>query len=140
MIEIDENKCVLSGNEYQRITYKTGRKTTEQPQVSYTNAYLDLDGYQSVVHSGSFTQFKAKTQHKLTLLYGRIRYRNELITYRDHFQDMFFIHDDGSKVRLDRWYKEVERYDILITKWESEIILLLNEVEEIMEVESKRFW
>lgn len=140
MSEIDENKYVLTSNYYQRITYKSGRNTSKQQQVRYTNAYLDLDGYQSVVHSGVFTQFKADTQHKLTLLYGRIRNRNELITYRDHFQDMFFIHDDGSKERLDRWYKEVERYDFLITKLESQIMVLLNVVEEIMEKESKRLW
>jgi len=141
MREIDENKDVLTSSDYRRITYKTRHNTIEISHIRYTNAYLDLDGYQSVVHSGFFTQFEADTQHKLTLLYGRIRTRNELITYRDHFQDMFFLHNDGSKESLDRWYREVERYDIFITKLESQILnskYSLSKVGDIMKKESKR--
>jgi len=137
--EIKENKVTLTTGEYKNVNYALN----DDQYVNYTNAYLDKDAYESVLFSGSFSFFTAITQHKLTMLYGRIKSYNETITYIDHFQDFFFMYDDvdntnQSKKRLEKWYKDVSRYDLLLTKYEKEIRQLLDEVEPLIETEKGR--
>jgi hypothetical protein len=131
--EIEENKKLLESKEYEKIEYNIQDQLTGPNNiVKYTNAYLDSEAYKSILHSGFFTFFDVYTQHKLTLLYERIHGRNELISYVDHFQDLYFLYNDNSKANLDKWYKKVERYDILLTKWEEEILNLLDEVKLLL--------
>jgi hypothetical protein len=136
--EIDENKKLLENQEYEKISYPIQDKSKNQNIVKYTNVYLDSEGYQSILHSGFFTYFSSNTQHKLTLLYGRIRSHNELITYTDHLQDLFFMNNDYSKESLDKWYKQIERYDLILTKWEEEIVVLLDEVKNLIKQEQPK--
>jgi hypothetical protein len=148
--EIDENEHVLRGGNYEKITYTVEDKLLEQNKtsdnqvvvVNYTNAYLDMDAYQSIVFSGSFTHFSASTQHKLTMLYSRIRSRNETITYTDHLEDMFFMHEDDSnnnisQQRKEKWFKDIRKYDLLITRYENEILQYLDEVRPLLNEEKK---
>jgi hypothetical protein len=131
--EIEENKKILGSNEYEKISYKTNSQPTIQNSIiKYTNAYLDSEAYKSVLYSGFFTFFSAKTQHKLTLLYGRVHSRNDLLSYVHHFKDLYFLHNRDPKSNLDDWYKKVERYDILLTRWEKEIAGLLDEVNALI--------
>ena len=136
--EIKENKRLLENKEYEKINYTIQGKSNGQNIVKYTNVYLDIEGYQSILHSGFFTYFSSKTQHKLTLLYGRIRSHNELISYTDHLQDLFFMNNDYSKESLDKWYQKVERYDLILTKWEEEIVILLDEVKNLIKHEQPK--
>ena len=118
---------------HEHIVYTTTvLKGSDVKEVNYTNAYLELDAYESGLHSGFITHLSTNSQHVLTAVYSRIRSRNELITYIDRFQDLFFLSDD-TKQRLDRWYKAVERYDLLLTRWEQEIIKLLEETETLLD-------
>lgn len=135
--EIDENKKLLESKEYEKIEYNLNSKLRPN-KIKYTNAYLDSEAYKSVLHSGFFTFFSTNTQNKLALLYGRIQSRNELISYVDHFQDIYFLHHDDSESDLEKWYKKVERYDILLAKWEEEILVLLDEVKGLVKEEQPR--
>jgi hypothetical protein len=121
--EITENRKFLMENENKHITYNT-----KKGSVNYTNGYLEFEAYLSVLYSGYFTRFSPDTQHYLTMLYSRIKSRNEYITYTERFEDLFFLLDD-SQERRERWYKKIESYDLLLTQWEKEILILLNESE-----------
>jgi hypothetical protein len=136
--EMEATKRALNSEEYEKIQYKIQISDGGQGTVKYTNAYLDTEAYKSVLHSGFFTFFSANTQHKLTLLYGRIQSHNELISYVDHFQDLYFMNHDNSKENVDEWYQKVQRYDVLLTKWEEEITQLLGEVKNLIESEQPR--
>ncbi len=128
--ELEENKTALTTDKHKRITYAT----SGGDNVNYTNAYLDTDAYDSVLHSGLFTHFTAETRHKLSLFYSRIKSHNELLTYTSKFEDMFFLNDNSNE-RKQRWYLEIERYDLILTKWESEAIKLLDESEGLVKSE-----
>ena len=84
--------------------------------------------YDSIVQSGLIKHLQIEMQSRLNMLYSRIRSRNKLITYTEHFEDLFFLYDE-SKDRLNAWYKKIEKYDILLTWWENEIIDLLDDIQ-----------
>jgi hypothetical protein len=126
--ELQENKKALLSNVHSRINYVIEDSQLNIKEINYINAYLELDAYESVLHSGLIKHLPIDIQSRLTMLYSRIRSRNELIAYTNRFEDMFFIYDD-SQERLNRWYKKIQKYDILLTQWEAEIIDLLEETE-----------
>jgi hypothetical protein len=136
--EIEENVESLTGGEYERIVYSAGKESDsiEDQRVNYTNAYLDIDAYESILFSGSFTHFASATQRTLTMLYGRIRKRNELITYAEHFEDTFFMnsHNHSETEKKEKWFKTVTKYDILITRSENEIRRLIEEAKDAVEL------
>jgi hypothetical protein len=132
--ELKENKKTLFGNVHERINYVISKTYGTTKQVGYVNAYLELDTYESVLRSGLIKHLPLDIQTRLTMLYSRIRSRNDLIAYTERFEDMFFIYDD-SEERLNRWYKKIQKYDILLTEWEAEIIDLLEET--IREINKK---
>lgn len=129
--EVLQNKKALTSNVHDHIAYTTKTRTNGQKIVEYTNAYLEADSYNSVLYSGLLTYFSIPTLHTLTMLYSRIKSRNDLLTYMDHLEDMFFLYDDA-QVRLDTWNQKIQKYDVLISSWESEIIELLNEAELLL--------
>jgi hypothetical protein len=134
--EIEENKNILDSKRFKKIEYPISTGNAAPKLIRYTNAYLDLEAYSSIVNSGTFTFFSAKTQHKLTHLYGRIRGRNDLLSYVDHFQDLFFLfHDEKDS---DKWYKKVERYDLILTEWEADICNLLDDVKILIRNETSK--
>jgi hypothetical protein len=128
--ELEENQTALTTEKHKRITYTTSKGE----KLNYTNAFFDTDAYDSVLHSGLFTHFSADTRHKLSLFYSRIKSHNELLDYTNRYEDNFFLNDD-SEERKQRWQQEIERYDLLLTKWESEAIKLLDEVEKLVRQE-----
>jgi hypothetical protein len=136
--EMEGTNRALNSEEYEKIEYRIQNGPKGQCEVKYTNVYLDNEAYESVLYSGFFTFFSANTQHKLTLLYGRIKSHNELISYVDHFQDLYFMNHDNTKENVDKWYQNVQRYDILLTKWEEEMTQLLEEVKGLIESERPR--
>lgn len=133
--ELKDNKYYLSSDRHEHIKYII-RDTKENKNnvVDYTNAYLEIDAYESVLTSGLLTHFSVSTQHHLILLYSRIRSRNNLITYIDKFEDHFFLNDD-SVDRREKWYKKVQKYDIIITEWEKEIKYLMDKSEVLVKKE-----
>jgi hypothetical protein len=65
----------------------------------------------------------------LTMLYARIRIRNEFLTYMTHYEDLFFLTDD-SNARFESWYKKIEKYDLQVTSWEDDIVRRLDKVQK----------
>src|SRR5947209_14665281 len=59
--EIKENKKALSGEVHERMTYIIGEQQGEIKEVNFTNAYLETDAYDSVLHSGFFIHFSVGT-------------------------------------------------------------------------------
>jgi hypothetical protein len=132
--EITDNKKAFS-KIHQRVGYVIGQHEGNQKEVNYLNAYLESEAYQSIIGSGFFTHFCIDTQHTLTMLFSRIKTRNELISYLDHFEDEFFLYHENSEETLKKWYKKVEKYDRLLTEWEQEIVELLPVVERLVRAE-----
>lgn len=93
--ELKENKKALTGTVHEHIVYYTEGNFEDRIQVSYTNAYLELESYESVHHSGLIAHTEIDTQQCLTMLYSRIRSRNELLTYVDRYEDLFFLTDES---------------------------------------------
>ncbi len=125
--ELLENKKALLTDVHERIKYATSDANNIR-EVNFINAYLEVDAYQSIINSGYLKHLDPFTQIRLNMLYGRINSRNELINYLDRFEDLFFVNDD-SDGRKTHFYKKVEKYDLLLTIWENDIIALLEEIE-----------
>jgi hypothetical protein len=89
--------------------------------IFFTRYFLDVEAYSSVLFSGSFIRFPLELQHDLTNLYNIIKMRNELLTYRNHFQDNYFLNIDSDE-RRKNWFIKIRRYDKRLTALEQEII------------------
>src|SRR6476661_3648103 len=81
--EINENKNILRSKKFRKVVYPIANTRNLQysipdSEVRYTDAYLDLEVYQSILQT-EFTFLSPKTQRRLSLLYSRIRSRNELL-------------------------------------------------------------
>lgn len=143
--ELQENEEALTTKRHKRIEYPIGKQSAApvnsarsyEEGVSYTNAYLNIDAFDSILHSGIFTHFGIETQHTLSELYSRVRNHNEMITYTNEFEDRFFSDGDSDEKRK-RWQKEVERYEIILTKWEYEILPLLYDARRKVQDEKPR--
>ena len=133
--ELEENRTSLETRNHIKYTIDEG--ATEAQRVDYTNARLDTDAYESVLHSGLFTNFKKETQHELSMLYGRIKARNEMIVYLNKFQDEFYL-DDSSDHRKSAWYEARKRYDLILTEWQDEILQLLDNVVQRIDDEKRK--
>lgn len=135
--EIEENKSILEDNKkYEKIKYDLNSEIkSKNISIEYTNAYLDIEAFQSIIYSGYFTKLDSETQHNLTHLYDRIKSHNEIITYVDHYQDLFFIFNDSSDANMRKWYNNIERYDNLLTDLEKEIKIYLNQGEYLLKKE-----
>jgi len=137
--ELKENEEALTGKKgFDVIQYTSEKedKSGNKIKVKYTNGLLDADAYDSVVKSGQFTHLKVETQNILTAIYTRIKDHNETNRYTNEFEDQFFMNDD-SEARKNAWYKAVERYDIVLTKWEQEILERLPKAKLLLEKETK---
>ena len=137
--EINDNREALEGKKsYQIISYKTTDPRTNQKfQVKYVNAFLDFEAYESVISSGELSHFKVKTQYYVTYIYTRIKNHNEMINYTNEFEDRYFIGAEDKEKRK-RWEKEVEKYEISLSKWEQEILENIPLAIKELEREKKR--
>ena len=135
--EIEENKNILEDHtKYEKIKYDVSLDIqSKNICIEYTNAYLDIEAFQSIIYSGYFTKLDSETQHNLTHLYDRIKSHNETITYVDHYQDLFFIFNDTSDANMKKWYNNIERYDNMLTALEKEIKIYLNQGKYLLEKE-----
>jgi hypothetical protein len=131
LMELEENRPALeSGAKHQRITYLLppgGNYGINE--VNYTNAFLDIDGFESILYSGNITHFPTETQKRIIMLYERIKKHNEILSWTNQFEDLFFLNGDPNQ-KLSRWHSEVRRYDIHLTKLEEEIRPLISTVIE----------
>jgi hypothetical protein len=135
--EIEENKSILNDDKkYEKIKYNiTKELKSKKICIEYTNAYLDIEAFQSIIYSGYFTKLDSETQHNLTHLYDRLKSHNEIIAYIDHYQDLFFIFNDNSDANMKKWYNNIERYDSLLTDLEKEIKIYLEQGKRLLEKE-----
>ena len=101
--------------------------------IHYKNSFFNTDAYDSIVHSGLFTYFEGTTQDKLSNLYIRIKKHNEILKYKNEFEDRFFMNDARTRTRREErektWFRKVTRYEVTLTKYRGEIINLLDTVE-----------
>jgi hypothetical protein len=66
------------------------------------------------------------------MLYGRIKNHNEMLTYIDHYQDLFFLIKGNSEESKHQWFDQILRYDVHLTSIEKEIFQLLDECFELV--------
>jgi hypothetical protein len=126
--EIEETRDALVSEQEKRIRYNIVKlsesKNNIKGHVDYRNIYLNTDAYDSILHSGLFTNFSVETQHTLSKLYSRIRSHDDLITYLQHFRDAFLINNVTTEDKEKRWKGESQPYELTLTEWEKEIIHL----------------
>ena len=137
--EINDNLEALEGKKgYQVVTYKAKEhRTSKDFQVRYTNAFLDYEIYESIISSGELTHFERKTQYYVTYIYTRIKNHNETINYTNEFEDRYFMEGED-KEKKKRWDKEIEKYEISLSKWETEILEKIPMAIEALDQEMKR--
>jgi hypothetical protein len=78
--------------------------------VFYTSVFLNADAYESVLHSGVFTEFEPETQNALSNFYINVKLRNELLKILSNYENMFFI-NDRTPERSERWISEALRLE-----------------------------
>lgn len=118
--ELNGNADALEGRRgYQVIEYNTAGKNLQH--VRYTNAFLDDDAYNSIIASGHFTHFSVNTQDVLRELYTRIKDHNDTIRYTNDLEDRASI----NRLTPKEVSSLIERYDLILTKLENDILQLL---------------
>ena len=144
LMEIQENKNLVA-QQANKIEYPNNRdnlnnlnNNTVPQKIIYTNAYLDTAAFDSLTNAGSFTHLSSKTQFELTMLYGRIKNHNEMLTYIDHYQDIFFLIKGNSEESKYQWFDHILRYDVHLTDIEKEIFRLLDECFELVNSEKNK--
>jgi hypothetical protein len=132
LMELEENKPALEpGAKHQRVRYPLPSGNEDDiKEVSYTNAFLDVDAYESILYSGNITYLPSPTQKRIIMLYQRIKKHNEVLSWTNQFEDMFFLDGDTTNAKLAKWHSEVKRYEKNLTKLEIEILPLMNKVIE----------
>src|SRR5262249_11419961 len=99
-------------------------KIDDNPDLPFLDIILNIDAYESILHSGLFTRFRPYTQISLANLYIRIKLRNNLIIYRRECKFQFF--DYGTTETNELWSKTVRELDERLNSYETELIELLN--------------
>lgn len=95
--------------------------------ISYVNAFLNTDIYQSLISTGEIMEFKTDVQNDISNFYINIRYRNEALKEFNRHNSLFFI-DGVTQEKLDRWVTERVRYEIPLTQYENYIREHLDDV------------
>jgi len=126
--ELQSNKKELEVNE-DTISYVIDHNNKEL-KIEFTNSYLDTTAFDGIVGAG-FVYFNVALQYEITMLYGRIKKHNELLTYIDHFEDLFFLNGKNSE-RKKQWGKAVLRYHESLTSLDSEIQERIKIVEKAL--------
>jgi hypothetical protein len=124
--ELKDNRKELS-DENNKISY-TLSQDGAMKKIRYSNVYFYEESYRSTLNSGLFSYLPENAQYELASLYSRIKSHNELLSYIDELQDNIML----SSEELDRekkLFKIRERYDFILTQWESEMEKLLPSVE-----------
>jgi hypothetical protein len=99
--------------------------------IKYSQRVLAADAFESVLHSGLFTNFQSETQNSLTNLYLRIRLRNDTLLYLNRFHDTFFLYDNSQK-RQDLWTQSIRPHEFMLTNLEKEINIFLDGVSTLI--------
>lgn len=88
--------------------------------IFYRNAFLNADAYESVLHSGVFTEISPQTQNVLSNFYLRVKLRNQLLVIISNYNDRFFL-NDVSQQRFDRWNIQSRSHHQTVTSYEDDI-------------------
>jgi hypothetical protein len=125
--ELRDNEKELS-DENNKISY-TLAQSNAMKRIRYSNVYFYEESYRSILNSGLFSYLSEDAQYELASLYSRIKGHNELLSYIDQLQDNIMLSSD--EVDREKKLLEVrERYDMILTQWESEMEKLLPSVGE----------
>lgn len=95
--------------------------------IRYNIRVLTTDAFESILHSGLFTNFRSETQNSLTNLYLRIRLRNQFILYLSQFRDTFFLYDNSPR-RHELYLQKIYPYEDMLTNLDREINTFLDGV------------
>lgn len=123
--EIEDHRDTLRNPKYLKECVIRGR------DIRYNSRILTADAFESVLHSGLFTNFKSETQNSLTNLYLRIRLRNDYLIYLNRFHDTFFLYDD-SQERQDLFMQRARAYETTLTNIEKEINIYLDGIPTLI--------
>lgn len=125
--ELEDTGEALASNEYEA----TERK---DEGVYYKNAFLTREAYESILHSGVFTEFLPTTQIALSKFYGSLKLRNELMIRIANYNEIFFL-NNTSLERDVEWRRMVLPYQQTVTQYESILNNLLVTLIELLKDE-----
>ena len=117
-----------SNNNDKDLVHFTYSDEPQEKEIRFLRYYLDAEAYKSVLTSGSFTHFHYNFQYELTNIYNRIKFHNDLLSYRNRFEDIFFLYDESPK-RVEKWWRKVRRYDTMLTNLEQDLIVRLKDIK-----------
>jgi hypothetical protein len=126
MRELLETKESLQGEE-SRIHYyfsesSPSSEITSIKKVDYRKNIIVSDAYDSILHSGLFTEFSPNTQHTLSTLYDRIKTHNRIVI---------------SIIQFEEKRRKVLEYELYLTGLEPAIINQVFASEKL--VKSERY-
>ncbi len=130
-------KAILKEIEDHRDAF-TNRKQPEHfvkvGDIQYVSRVLNINAYESVIHSGLYTDLKPCTQNSLSNLYNHIIYRNEMIDYVKRYRDIFFLYDNYEN-RNNLWFTRIKNYAIEFKDLEVIINDFMNRTEVLLNIE-----
>lgn len=112
--------------------------SSDNENVPWKGMVLNIDAYDSLVHSGLFTYFQDRTQDRLANLYIRIKLQNKMIHEKTLVKSMFFM-QGFSDEKKKLWPYISYPYDFSINGYQTEIENLLDDVKKLIIGEKNRF-
>jgi hypothetical protein len=105
----------------------------DNADLCFVDRHLNIDAYESIIHSGFFTRFRPYTQFALSNLYLRIKLRNDLVAFRRQCRYQFFSSGSGDRDAI--WPICIRETDKKIFKWDTEIKFLVESSRKYLTLE-----
>jgi hypothetical protein len=102
----------------------------------FKSMFLNVDAYESLLHSGLFTYFPEVTQLALVNLYTRIKLHNEYQVQRSVIRANFFI--KGSSNKRTDWPLVTFECDIILNRYQKEILDITVDLKTFVELEKNK--
>ena len=99
--------------------------------IEYVSRILNTNAYESILHSGLYTNFDSNIQNKLSNLYNHIIRKNQLIDYLHIYKDNFLL-SDRITIRNNAWKQRQIEYQTEIARLDRAIKYKIDEVEPLI--------
>lgn len=115
--------------------YKQDKRIDEKKKIEYTPVYISTKVYESFIYSGLIAQFDSQTQLNLDDLYYKIDRSNDSLKRRT---DAVISRDSGMAPNREEIQKVIDKFEVLLTEYEKEILDLLVEAEKNLRYELEK--
>jgi len=127
-MELNDHAKALVNKEYPDVV--------DNSAYPFKSMFLNIDAYESLLHSGLFTHFNEETQDRLANLYNRVKLHNEFQTHRTILRCRFDM-DEYSKDKEKKWSILIAPCDVILNLYQKEIKELIGSVKQLIDEEEK---